>query len=102
MLSPRHDHAQQLATWDDASPDSGKLSTVPEMVALKSRGGRYQQEIVRYDTEYLRGISIRYQTILAHLLPKRIEISAKCQKIDNTTITLGSCLKRESCLHPWV
>ena len=58
---------------------------MPEMEALKSRGERYQKEMVRYDTEYLHGVSIRYQTILALPLsfPREIEISAKCQVIHN-------------------
>ena len=44
------------------------------------RDGQYQQEMIRYDTEYLHGIS--YDTILAlpFPFPRKIEISAQCQK----------------------
>ena len=48
-----------------------------------SRGGRYQQEMIQYDIEYLHGTTIWYQTILVlpFPFPRKIEISAQCQKI---------------------
>ena len=73
----------------------------------KARGGWCQQEMIQYDTEYLHGISIRYNMIPNYtsssfpLLKENLKsVHSECQNtIDNTTVTLGSCLKRLSCPH---
>ena len=45
-----------------------------------------------------------YDTILAlpFPFPRKIETVHSDKKIDNTTVTLGSCLERESCPCSWV
>ena len=67
------------------------------------RGGEYQQEMIEYTLLSICMV-YEYDTILAlpFPFPRKIETVHSDKKIGNTTVTLDSCLERESCPCSWV